>query len=941
MAINIDELQIQIGIEASKASSGLKTLASGLRDSASTIGNAAKALNETTKAVKDLGSATSEGKKSVAEVAESAAQSASKFSKLGSAVKSAGLSVGKFFGNDAIKPFGNFGNSVKKTVRHLDKLLSAIKRIAMYRLIRSAIKMMTGAITEGTKSLIAWDREWGNNTSGAAKTADEIASKWGEVKKAFGAAAMPLIQILQPALMAIMNTVINVVNAINQVLRMFQGFGTYMKATAGQVASSASTASGAAKELQRVLFGFDELNVLPSQTNSGSGSADASTGVIDYTETAIDKTELNELLEKVLEIGAAFGAWKIASSITKDTGQLGRVVGGLAIAASGALIAFEGMKHQFEDGITWSNMVELVGGLATMTFGLGTAFGKIGTGAGLLASGIALVIPSLKELKGVGNLSAEAFTQLEIGIGGIGTGLSFLLRSPLPALISLGVAGLIAGVRTEITRARKEAEKLEIERYGDTIENLTGHINDNTEAIRNRADEIVNSVPAAQTELDFADKLIQKYFDLQDKIELTEGEKEQLKAITQELVDQYPDLKEYYDGESGLLDISREQWKKIYDAKLEDIKLEARREKLIELYKLQTEAELNAAEATEVLKTGQDALYDAIKRKNQLPSLIEQLQDIHAKVVIANGSTKDLTQSEKALLDEYTKGTGKISDLRDSIIDLSIELDNSDKTIADIKKDIEGFQTTLDDAQGEVDNIGHKIELVSEGAYDDIASNAQKSENEVKTSTENTKKTIEGTGKWASKNPLTVRYKIDPIAAADIQSPLKNIQSYLNNNNLFIKTLLDSAGITNAFANLLSSIQNSLIRNPLNIAVKTSTNMTTTAYDSNRFRTMVSTAYASGGIPDVGTLFYAGEAGAEIVANGRSGGTGVMNMQQMQDAVASGNMEVVNALYSIANMLSADIRNKDTNIYLDGAEIGRSVSQYQTNQARRGLQGAY
>ena len=99
---------------------------------------------------------------------------------------------------------------------------------------------------------------------------------------------------------------------------------------------------------------------------------------------------------------------------------------------------------------------------------------------------------------------------------------------------------------------------------------------------------------------------------------------------------------------------------------------------------------------------------------------------------------------------------------------------------------------------------------------------------------------------------------------------------------------------------------------------------------------------AEGGlVPNTGSLFYAGEAGAEVVANmGHS--TGVMNMSQMQEAVASGNIEVVNAVYAMANMVASAINNKNLDVYMDTQKVGQSVSKYQFNQARRGItQGGY
>lgn len=46
--------------------------------------------------------------------------------------------------------------------------------------------------------------------------------------------------------------------------------------------------------------------------------------------------------------------------------------------------------------------------------------------------------------------------------------------------------------------------------------------------------------------------------------------------------------------------------------------------------------------------------------------------------------------------------------------------------------------------------------------------------------------------------------------------------------------------------------------------------------------------YATGGFPQKGTMFYAGEAGAEIVANMGGGQSGVMNMEQLTNAITKG-----------------------------------------------------
>ena len=82
---------------------------------------------------------------------------------------------------------------------------------------------------------------------------------------------------------------------------------------------------------------------------------------------------------------------------------------------------------------------------------------------------------------------------------------------------------------------------------------------------------------------------------------------------------------------------------------------------------------------------------------------------------------------------------------------------------------------------------------------------------------------------------------------------------------------------------------------------------------------------ANGGIFDTGSLIWAGERGPEIMANAGGGKTGVMNVQQMADAVYEG----VYAAVIAANRASAVSGDQAVYVYLDGKEITKSVEKRQ------------
>lgn len=76
--------------------------------------------------------------------------------------------------------------------------------------------------------------------------------------------------------------------------------------------------------------------------------------------------------------------------------------------------------------------------------------------------------------------------------------------------------------------------------------------------------------------------------------------------------------------------------------------------------------------------------------------------------------------------------------------------------------------------------------------------------------------------------------------------------------------------------------------------------------------------FANGGVPQRGTLFYAGEAGAELVTNTGGGKSAVMNMRQLQAAITAG-------------MLAAQAKTdtgRDINLAVDGQSLFGIIRNY-------------
>jgi general stress protein CsbA len=73
--------------------------------------------------------------------------------------------------------------------------------------------------------------------------------------------------------------------------------------------------------------------------------------------------------------------------------------------------------------------------------------------------------------------------------------------------------------------------------------------------------------------------------------------------------------------------------------------------------------------------------------------------------------------------------------------------------------------------------------------------------------------------------------------------------------------------------------------------------------------------YANGGLADKGSLFYAGEAGPELVTQTSGGGSTIMNMKQLEDAVAKG---FIRGFAATDNGYES---NDMPDIYIDGQRV--------------------
>lgn len=239
---------------------------------------------------------------------------------------------------DSERAIKNIGKAASSSTSKLGQLWAAMKRIAMYRAMRTAIKMVTQAFREGIQNLY----QYSALIDGTFKQSmDTLATSALYLKNSLGAMVAPIINALAPAIDILVDKFVDLLNIFNQFLAMITGASTWTKALKypKQYAENMERAGGAAKELRATLLGFDEINRLDDLKARGGGGG---TPGMDYSqmfeEVPLIKKSLSDMWEDFLEGGKSkFAIWAAGLagilSLKLSSGLTG-VFGGAAGSAS-------------------------------------------------------------------------------------------------------------------------------------------------------------------------------------------------------------------------------------------------------------------------------------------------------------------------------------------------------------------------------------------------------------------------------------------------------------------------------------------------------------------------------------------------------------------------------------------------------------------------------
>lgn len=101
-------------------------------------------------------------------------------------------------------------------------LFSAIKRVAIYRAIRGALKAITNAFKEGFSNLAQFSDE-------VNQTMSQLTSSFTIIKNSVAVIFLPLLNAITPIIQALAGNIANIANAISYLTAKMQGNATYLK----------------------------------------------------------------------------------------------------------------------------------------------------------------------------------------------------------------------------------------------------------------------------------------------------------------------------------------------------------------------------------------------------------------------------------------------------------------------------------------------------------------------------------------------------------------------------------------------------------------------------------------------------------------------------------------------------------------------------------------
>ena len=354
--------------------------------------------------------------------------------------------------NAAGKGVQRVGAAAQKATKHTNGFASSLLRIAKYRVMRTIIKEITSAFSEGMKNAYAFSDAIATEGHRFAEALDSMSSSGLKMKNQLGSALISLLSAIMPLIISAINLITRLADALSQLFAAFTG-GTYLKAidVNKKWGDSATKAAKAAKEWKNQLLGFDEINRLEEPSNSGGSGG---SNELDPSQMFTD-SPLSDWAQKVRENLAlieltASGFLLALGCILLFSGA--NIPLGLALIAVGAIGFAKALKEDWSSvdpkiAKAVASVTAIVGGAVLAIGALLTFTGaNIPLGIGMMLAGAAMIATSVAiHWNSIPSTVRNILAEILLIVGGALLALGIIITLATPSFSALGLGLIVAG----------------------------------------------------------------------------------------------------------------------------------------------------------------------------------------------------------------------------------------------------------------------------------------------------------------------------------------------------------------------------------------------------------------------------------------------------------------------------------------------------------------
>lgn len=212
------------------------------------------------------------------------------------AVKSVGGLCKKAFTGavNAIRSFRKESGNSNSAIAKLGKKITGLGTMLKRMITRKALSAMITGAKEGLDNLAQY-------SGSVNKSLSSLKSGLTQMKNSFATAFAPILTTVTPILSKLIGYLSSAVTYIGKLFAALTGAKTFTKATTVQedYAASLDSTSKSAKNAQKSLLGFDEINALSD--NSSSSGSDGGAAVSEMFEEVPIETQITDFINRLKE----------------------------------------------------------------------------------------------------------------------------------------------------------------------------------------------------------------------------------------------------------------------------------------------------------------------------------------------------------------------------------------------------------------------------------------------------------------------------------------------------------------------------------------------------------------------------------------------------------------------------------------------------------------